>query len=192
MASTKAIRRAVLVFVPALAFIGLLTYGLLTSAPSEIEEGSRLPEFELTRLDEEGVLTLDDLDGAPVVINFWASWCIPCKEEAKLLQDTYERYRDDGVIFLGVNIKDSNVDAQAFIEEYGITYPVVSDPSEELADELGVKGIPETFFIDGEGAFVGTAAGQRQAQRGGTVVLGPVSEESLITNIDILLRRASD
>jgi cytochrome c biogenesis protein CcmG/thiol:disulfide interchange protein DsbE len=190
VASSKAIRRAVLVFVPALAFLGLLTYGLLTAAPTEIGEGSRLPEFELARLDEEGVLTRDDLAGAPVVINFWASWCIPCKEEAKLLQDTYEEYRDEGVVFLGVNIKDANVDAQAFIDEYGITYPVVSDPSEVLADELGVKGIPETFFIDADGEFVGTAAGQRQAQRGGTVVLGPVSEESLTQNIDILLRRA--
>ena len=192
MASSKAIRRIVLVFLPALAFIGLLAYGLLTSAPTEIDEGSTLPSFELTRLDEEGVLTDEDLEGAPVVINFWASWCIPCKEEAKLLQDTYERYRAEGVVFLGVNIKDSNVDAQAFIEEYDITYPVVSDPTEVLADDLGVKGIPETFFIDAQGAFVGTAAGQRQAQRGGTVVLGPVSEESLTTNIDILLRRAQN
>lgn len=192
MASSKAIRRAVLVFVPALAFIGLLAYGLLTGAPTEIEEGSTLPSFELARLDEEGVLTDEDLAGSPVVINFWASWCIPCKEEAELLQATYERYRSEGVVFLGVNIKDADVDAQAFIEEYGITYPVVSDPTEVLADDLGVKGIPETFFIDAEGTFVGTAAGQRQAQRGGTVVLGPVSEESLTTNIDILLRRAQN
>lgn len=190
MASSKALRRAVVVFVPALAFIGLLTYGLLTSAPQRIDAGTRLPAFELTRLDEEGVMTEGDLAGAPVVINFWASWCIPCKEEAELLQETYERYRDEGVVFLGVNIKDADVDAQAFIDEYGITYPVVSDPSEELARDLGVKGIPETFFIDADGAFVGTAAGQRQAQRGGTVVLGPVSEESLTTNIDILLRRS--
>ena len=190
MASATAIRRAVLVFVPALAFIGLLAYGLLTAAPTEVGEGTRLPDFELARLDEDGVLTEEDLEGSPVVINFWASWCIPCKEEAALLQETYERYRADGVVFLGVNIKDSNVDARAFVEEYGMTYPVVSDPGEELARALGVKGIPETFFIDAEGAFVGTAAGQRQAQRGGTVVLGPVSEESLTTNIDILLRRS--
>ena len=183
-------RRAVIVFVPALAFIGLLTYGLVRSAPSEVGEGSRLPEFELTRLDESGTLTNDDLAGQPVVVNFWASWCIPCKEEAELLQTTYEAFQDEGVVFLGVNIKDSSVDARSFIDEYGITYPVVSDPNEDLARSLGVKGIPETFFIDDEGAFVGTAAGQRQAQEQGIVVLGPVSEESLTTNIDILLRRA--
>ena len=187
----RTLRRLVVVFVPTIAFIGLLTYGLVTSAPREVEEGSALPSFELERLDTGGVMTEDDLAGSPVVINFWASWCIPCKEEAELLQETYEAYQDEGVVFIGVNIKDSNVDAQAFIERYDVTYPVVSDPNEELARDLGVSGIPETFFIDDEGAFVGTAAGQRQAQRGGTVVLGPVSEDSLTTNIDILLRRAS-
>ena len=192
MATGKAIRRAVIVFVPALAFIGLLAYGLTASAPKKVSEGERLPEFELERLDEDGVLTNDDLEGSPLVINFWASWCIPCKEEAALLQRTYEEYKDEGVVFLGVNIKDSNVGAREFIEEYGITYPNVSDPGEDLARELGVKGIPETFFIDAGGVFVGTAAGQRQAQEQGAVVLGPVSEEALTTNIDILLRRASD
>lgn len=179
-----------MVFVPALAFIGLLTYGLLTSAPKEIGEGTRLPGFELSRLDEEGVLTEEDLAGTPVVINFWASYCIPCREEAKLLQDTYERYRDDGVVFLGVNYKDSSVAAREFMEEYGMTYPVVSDSNEDLAEELGVKGIPETFFIDADGAFVGNVSGPRQAVEGGVPWLGPISEESLITNIDILLRRS--
>lgn len=179
-------------FVPALAFIGLLAYGLLTSAPTKVGAGMELPDFELARLDRAGSLSRADLEGSPVVVNFWASWCIPCKQEAELLQATYERYRDEGVVFLGVNIKDSNVDARAFMDEYGVTYPVVSDPSEELARGLGVKGIPETFFIDADGLLVGTAAGQRQAQQGGAVILGPVSEESLTTNIDILLRRSGD
>ena len=188
----RTLRRPVVVFVPTIAFIGLLTYGLVTSAPREVSEGSELPTFELQRLDVDGVMTNEDLAGSPIVINFWASWCIPCKEEAALLQETYEAYEDEGVVFLGVNIKDSNVDAQEFIERYDITYPVLSDPNEDLARDLGVSGIPETFFIDDRGAFVATAAGQRQAQRGGTVVLGPVSEESLTTNIDILLRRAAN
>ena len=191
MASATTIRRAIIVFVPALAFIGLLAYGLVTSAPTEVGAGTELPEFELARLDEDGVLSGAELQGRPVVVNFWASWCIPCKEEAELLQQTYERYRAEGVIFLGVNIKDSNVDARAFIEEYDVTYPVVSDPNEDLARSLGVKGIPETFFFDAEGMLIGTAAGQRQEQREGAVVLGPVSEESLTTNIDILLRRST-
>ena len=191
MASGKTIRRVVLVFVPALAFLALLAYGLMTAAPSDVAEGTRLPDFELTRLDQDGTLTEADLAGRPVVVNFWASWCIPCREEAELLQATYEEYADEGVVFLGVNIKDSNVDAKEFIDEYGMTYPVVHDPNEELARALGVNGIPETFFIDDESELIGSAAGPRQEQRGGVQWLGPISEEALITNIDILLRRAS-
>ena len=191
MASGKAIRRAVFVFVPVVAFIGLLTYGLVTSAPRDAGAGTRLPEFELPRLDESGTLTNEDLEGTPVVVNFWASWCIPCREEAELLQETYEAYTEEGVIFLGVNIKDSTVDARGFIDEYGMTYPVVSDQDEELARALGVQGIPETFFIDDEGVLIGSATGPRQEQRGGVQWLGPISEEALITNLDILLRRSS-
>jgi len=100
VASPRAIRRAVIVFVPVLAFIGLLAYGLTTSAPKKVGPGSQLPEFELARLDEEGVLRASDLKGRPVVVNFWASWCVPCREEADVLHSTYEQYRDEGVVLL--------------------------------------------------------------------------------------------
>ena len=177
------------IFLPVLAFIGVLAYGLMTSAP-EVDAGARLPDFELPRLDTDGVLTDEDLRGRPVVVNFWASWCIPCREEARLLQASYEEYSDDGVVFLGVNIKDSTVDARGFIDEYDMTYPVVSDQDEDLARALGVNGIPETFFLDEDSVLVGSASGPRQEQRGGVQWLGPISEEALTTNIDILLRRS--
>ena len=189
MASAKTIRRAVLAFVPVAAFIGLLTYGLLTSAP-DVGAGTRLPDFELPRLDSAGVMTDEDLRGKPVVVNFWASWCIPCREEARLLQETYEEYSSEGVVFLGVNIKDSTVDARDFIDEYEMTYPVVSDQNEDLARALGVNGIPVTFFIDSVIVLVGSASGPRQEQRGCVLWLGPISEEALTTNIDVLLRRS--
>jgi len=179
------IRRALIVFVPVVAFIGLLAYGLTTSAPTKVGPGSKLPDFELTRLDRDGVLTAEQLEGSPVVINFWASWCIPCRDEADDLQSTYEEYRDEGVVFVGVNIKDSTVGAKEFIDEFGVTYPTVHDPNEDLARELGVVGIPETFFIDDAGKLVGSASGAQRSER----VLGPVSEEDLTTNIEILLRR---
>ena len=188
MALSPSVKRAIVVFVPVIAFIALLTYGLTASAPRDAGPGTRLPDFELRLLDG-GTLTDEDLEGSPVVMNFWASWCIPCREEAELLQKTYEDYSDEGVVFLGVNIKDSTVDAAAFVEEYGMTYPVVSDQDEDLARALGVQGIPETFFFDDEGALVGSATGPQQEQRGGVQWLGPISEQVLTTNIDILLRR---
>ncbi len=188
--STK-LRRLALVLVPALAFIALLSYGLIRSAPTKVGPGTTIPDFELPRLDGSGSVTKADLVGSPVVINFWASWCLPCREEAELLERTHREYRDDGVVFLGVNMKDTDFDAQAFVDEFDITYPVVRDVDEELARALGVSGIPETFFIDADGRFVGTASGQERGQTQGTVVLGPVTEEDLITNIEILLRRGS-
>jgi len=189
VASGKALRRAVIVFVPVVAFIGLLAYGLTTSAPKKVGPGSELPDFELARLDTEGMLSAGDLKGRPIVINFWASWCVPCREEAEVLQSTYEQYRDEGVVFLGVNIKDSVDGARGFIDEFEVTYPMVRDPDEELARELGVVGIPETFFIDADGEFVGSASGPPLDKEQGVQRLGPVSEEVLTTNIDVLLRR---
>ncbi|HET7482292.1 MAG TPA: TlpA disulfide reductase family protein [Actinomycetota bacterium] len=188
--SPHRLRRALLAFVPVVLFLGLLTYGLVRSAPPRLAAGERLPEFSLETLDGSGTVTNDDIAGHPTVINFWASWCIPCKQEARLLEKTYEAYKDDGVVFLGVNIKDAAPDAQAFADKYGITYLLVRDPEEDLASALGVTGIPETFFIDDSGAFVTTAAGDPRGERGGLVTLGPVSEADLTTNIDILVRRA--
>ena len=186
---SKKLRRLVLVLTPAVAFIALLTYGLIRSAPSKVTAGSEIPPFELPRLDGAGSMTQADLRGSAVVINFWASWCIPCREEAELLERTYREYRDRGVLFVGVNIKDSDDDALRFVEEYGVSYPILRDVDEELAGALGVSGIPETFFIDADGRFVGTASGAARGETQGTVVLGPVVEEELVTNIEILLRR---
>ena len=183
-------RRAAFVFVPVLAFLGLLTYGLVKSAPTKLESGQAIPKFNLEALDGSGSMTNADLAGTPVVINFWASWCIPCKQEARLLEKTYEAYRDEGVMFLGVNIKDAPTDAQAFLDRYGIEYPSVRDPNEVLADALGVSGVPETFFVDDEGKLVSTASGDPRGERGGVQYLGPIGETELTTNIEILVRRA--
>ncbi len=130
---SKKLRRAALVLTPAIAFIGLLTYGLMRSAPSKVTPGSAIPSFELPRLDGDGAMTEGDLRGSAVVINFWASWCIPCQDEAELLERTYRSYRDRGVLFVGVNIQDSDDDARRFVEEYGISYPILRDVDEDLA-----------------------------------------------------------
>ena len=184
------VRRA-LILVPALAFIALLTFGLFQAESADLTAGERAPDFELPLLDRAGVLSSQDLQGKPVVLNFWASWCIPCREEAPLLERAWREYRDDGVVFVGVNIKDSASDATDFVERFDITYPVVRDEEEDLARKLGVYGLPETFFIDHEWSFMSSVSGGEQGERQDTVVLGAISEDQLVTNLDLLVRRAA-
>jgi cytochrome c biogenesis protein CcmG/thiol:disulfide interchange protein DsbE len=180
--------RVTLALAPALAFIGLLWIGLARIG-SQSESGSTAPSFELPLLDGSGTLTAEDLRGNPVVINFWASWCIPCREEAPLLERTWRAYRDQGVVFLGVNIKDAESDARRFVEEFDITYPTVRDLDQSLTRDFGVKGLPETFFVDHRWTFIEAISGAKTGDQQGTVILGAISEDELVSNIEILIRR---
>lgn len=183
------VRRVILMLVPAMAFVALLAFGLLRSAP-HAETGSPAPEFNLPTLEGDSTISSDELKGKPVVLNFWASWCAPCREEAPLLERTWREYRKDGVVFVGVNIRDSLTDAKRFVEEFHITYPVVRDESQKLGTDLGVYGLPETFFVDDEWTLIATVAGQSQDDERQTVVLGAISEEQLTANVELLIRRA--
>ena len=98
-----------------------------------------------------GTIRLEDLRGKVVFLNFWASWCPPCRAEAGTLEAAWQRYKDREVVFLGIDIQDTEQDARAFIKEFGITYMNARDESGKVAIEYGVWGIPETFFIDREG-----------------------------------------
>ncbi|MGH2698820.1 MAG: TlpA family protein disulfide reductase [Actinomycetota bacterium] len=181
--------RVVIVLAPALLFVGLLWFALMRSG-SQATVGETAPDFDLPTLSGD-TLSSEDLKGHPVVVNFWASWCLPCREEAPLLERTWRQYREEGVIFLGVNIKDAESDAKAFVDEFDITYPMVRDLDQELTRAFGVRGLPETFFVDHEWRFVGTESGAERGQQQGTVVLGAITEDQLLTKVDILVRRAA-
>jgi cytochrome c biogenesis protein CcmG, thiol:disulfide interchange protein DsbE len=135
-----------------------LAFGNGQGAAGALAKGENpvAPAFELSHVDPAaGRLALASLKGKPVVVNFWASWCIPCKDEAPALQKTYEKYRSQGLVVLGVDAQDFRQDARRFMKRFGVTYPVVYDGSGSTLGKWGVTGFPETFFVDRNGRLVG-------------------------------------
>jgi cytochrome c biogenesis protein CcmG/thiol:disulfide interchange protein DsbE len=107
------------------------------------------PGFELPLLEGDGTLDLADLRGRPVILNFWASWCEPCKAEAPRLQAAADRYPE--LVVIGVNSQDFEGDARRFVERYGVKYQNVHDAGGEVSKDFGATGFPETWFVDRNG-----------------------------------------
>lgn len=120
--------------------------------------GRQAPGFELERFGG-GVVKLSDVKGKALLLNFWASWCIPCRQEAAELESAWLQYRQKDVMFLGVNIWDDPDEANRFIQKYGGLIPNAKDPKGHIAVDYGVSGVPETFFIDSEGKVIDKFSG---------------------------------
>ncbi len=134
------------------SMVGLLAYGFTVdprAIPSTLT-GKPAPDFSLTLFDGRNI-RLSDFRGKVVFLNFWASWCPPCRAEARLLEQSWQRYKNQGVVFLGIDMQDTEEAARRFIQEFGVTYMNGRDPNNRIAINYGVYGIPETFFIDKEG-----------------------------------------
>lgn len=114
--------------------------------------GHPAPQFTLNTL-EGGVLSLDDLRGTPIVLNFWATWCGPCRNEMPALQAASERFGNRALI-LGVNQAEDAATVQAYTDELGITFPIPMDSEQRVSSDLyNVQGLPTTYFIDGDGTI---------------------------------------
>jgi cytochrome c biogenesis protein CcmG/thiol:disulfide interchange protein DsbE len=133
--------------------IVLLAYGFRTdpkAIPSPLVEKAA-PGFRIAVYDGDS-LSLEGLKGKPVVLNFWASWCYPaCYEEAPLLEATWRKYKNQGLMMVGVDIQDKEVDGREFMARFNFTFPNGPDPGSKISIDYGVYGVPETFFIDRQG-----------------------------------------
>lgn len=125
-------------------------YSSMIDSDSVAKLDEHAPDFEIALFDGE-VIRLSDLEGSVVVLNFWASWCPPCRWEMPSFEHMSKEYKDKGVIFLGVAISDYSPDARAFADKTGVTYPIGLDESGEIARSYRPTSMPTTFFIDREG-----------------------------------------
>ncbi len=146
------------------ALLGLLVWKVVADeqggAADALARGDDVaaPDFTLERLDAAGAgkpFSFSELKGKAIVVNFWASWCIPCKDEAPFLQKTYEANKEQGLVVIGIDAQDFRKDARRFLERFGLTYPVVYDGKGSTLGKWGVTGFPETFFVDRSGKLVG-------------------------------------
>lgn len=158
---------SIILWVVVLAVLGLSGYGLVTNNASRPEAGEKAPSFTMQFFDGyswqgKAVATLAELQGQVVVVNFWASWCVECRIEADLLEQAWQQYRDQGVVFVGIAYSDVEPNAKAYLQEFNITYPNAPDLGTSISADYEITGVPETFFIGRDGVI-------RQ------VIIGPVN-----------------
>lgn len=150
---------------PVLIILGLLAVALTRhqqtlAVGAALARGETPPVPAVTLPAFDGLpVSLATFRGHPVVLNFWASWCIPCRDEVPLLEEIWREFRSQGVILLGVDTQDLEAPARAFIKQYRITYPNVRDPDGSVGRLFGTTGVPETFFISSDGRILGKFPG---------------------------------
>jgi len=152
---------AVAVLLPALVMLGSRLGKDATLTPSVLI-GKPAPAFSLPTLDGKTIRNAD-LKGKPYVVNFWASWCPPCREEHGALRAFWERYRGEGVMLLGVIFHDTAGNARVFQQELGGDWPLLVDPNDKTLIDFGVRAPPETYVVDKDGIIVAKYSGALRA-----------------------------
>lgn len=164
-----------LIFLAVLAFLGFLTLGLNRAQQGPVRVGSEAPQFTLTTYDGDTYNTAD-YAGQVIVVNFWASWCQPCEQEAAELEQAWQMYRDEGVLFLGVAYTDTPSGAQSYLERFNVTYPSGPDLQTRISDAYRMRGVPETYIIGPDGHLA-------------AVMIGPYeSLDAIIADIELAMQ----
>lgn len=184
----RQVRRMVgmsLVSLVCLGLLALLGSQILTPASNQAATvnsliGHPAPDFTLSVLSANSgsaslaTMHLASLKGKPIILNFWASWCDPCKREAPLLEATWQVLQRQGVLLIGIDFQEARSEAQTFLRTYGITYPNVADSTGSTALDYGISGLPDTFFLNRQGVMV-------------SKVVGELTEQSLQNNLRLIL-----
>jgi len=140
-----------------IGFVAVIAYILYTNFFNNdnglITEGDIAPDFQLQTLDGETV-RLSDYKGQGVFLNFWATYCPPCKEEMPYMQNQYEEFKDKGVTILAIDVGEPKLTVEKFVKRHGLTFPILLDQNEDVLDSYGVGPIPVTFLIDKDGKVV--------------------------------------
>ncbi|HWA53874.1 MAG TPA: TlpA disulfide reductase family protein [Solirubrobacterales bacterium] len=143
--------RSFLAVLAVLAVIGLLAFGLLNKGATQIAVGDPVPDKTLPTLPGPGKGSIADYRGEWVLVNLWASWCEPCREEAPILASFYRHNRDRDTTVLGINVQDNEDDALAFLREHPTGYPQLRSVGNERSKAFGSTGVPENFLVDPKG-----------------------------------------
>ena len=166
--------RSFIVVLAALAVIALLGFGLVVNDGPELALGEPAPDAPLERLDGSGEAQLADFRGDWVLVNFWASWCDPCRTESPAIERYAQRHRDELTV-VGINTEDLSEDALAFVDEYDLSWEMLRDNEGERKDAFAIYALPETFLIDPEGRLA-------------LIRRGTVDREYLEANVTPLIR----
>ena len=146
------------IWVGLLGILALVGFGLMRAQQGPVAVGALAPEFTLTTFDGEEI-SMADLEGKVVVINFWASWCKPCEQEALELELAYQLYKDQGVEFLGVDYVDTETEALAYLDKFDITYANGPDLGTFISQSYRMRGVPETYIVGRDGRITGVQIG---------------------------------
>jgi cytochrome c biogenesis protein CcmG, thiol:disulfide interchange protein DsbE len=157
-----------------LAVVGLLVFGLVSKGSSGVAVGDPAPATALPRLEGNGEGSLRDYRGRWVLVNFWASWCIPCKEEAPALEEFQRRHGGPKFTVVGIDSRDLTDDGRAFVRSYALSYPQLRDGDGDIAHDFGTTGVPENYLVDPNGKVR-------------WLLRGPVDEEYLRTQVEPFL-----